>query len=154
MIRTSLFAIPAALVLAACTVETQSPEPSTTQSPITSPSNGGTAKPEVAFSCSGQVTRRDVGLSFDVGVRCVGGGPNVDCGGAAPACAAQDVAFTYPPPATDCDMGQKTYVWNGSACTGHKIVGSDGNLVCKGNDCEKTFRAEVDCLAAYSACPR
>lgn len=149
-----VFVVPASFLFLACTVETEVPTPTPAPSSSTEatvPATG--AKPEVAFSCSGAISRRTAGLG-GVGLRCIGGGPNVDCGGPAAPCAAQDVAFSYAPPATDCDVGQRLFFWNGAACVGQKIVGGSGNLVCKGNDCEKLFDSEASCVSAYSACPK
>jgi len=151
-----LIAVPASFLFLACSVETSAPGPTPSSTSSTEAPAAGAAKPEVAFACSGQIVKKTapLGLTFDVAPRCIGGGPDVDCGGPGAACAAQDVAFSYAPPATDCDVGQKVFVWNGTACVGQKIVGGEGNLVCKGNDCEKVFKTEEACAAAYASCAK
>lgn len=156
MLRAALFAI-VPVFLVACTVETTDPSKSSSSTATgegTNKETEGASKPEVRFSCSGAILEQGLGLDLSVGPRCIGGGPNVDCGSPSAACAAQDVVFSYPPPASDCDMGQQLFFWDGSACKGQKIVGSEGNLACKGNDCKNVYKTADACAEAHSACPR
>lgn len=156
----ALLALPLSLSLLACAAEIQTPDPTSTGTGVASgsaaPSTG--SKPEVGFSCGGEVSPRSMGLETAVSVRCVGAGPDsgtfgTNCAPPAPTCAPQDVAFRYEPPAMRCP-GTDLFAWDGKACIAHNTHGEGGMLVCKGNDCDKTFATKAACEAAHETCPR
>lgn len=149
--------------LFACTSETTSPSPAppassqppgSSQSPASgqtaSSSSGATPAPSsvYAISCDGQVKKLSSSFELDLAPRCVGGGPDTNCGSG---CGAQDVAFSFAPPAANC-MPSSIYYWNGTACVAQATQDNDGTLRCSGKDCENIFRTEADCEAHASAC--
>jgi hypothetical protein len=146
-------ALPLSLSLVACTATVNpNPEPTSSSGSASNAGSATGAQTVVGFSCDGSSVTKGLGLELDVSPRC-GNGTETDCGGNKPiACTAQDVTFSYPPPAVDCDRGIQVFSWDGTACVGRKVVGSDGNLLCKGSDCPKLFQTEEACRTAYTSC--
>ncbi len=148
-------ALPLSLSLVACTATVNpSPEPTSSSGSASNTGSAAGAQAVVAFSCDGSSVTKGVELDLDVAPRC-GNSSETDCGGNGnkpSACAAQDVSFSYPPPAVDCDRGIQVFSWDGSTCVGHKVVGGEGNLLCKGSDCPKLFQTEQACRTAYASC--
>lgn len=146
-------ALPLSLSLFACSATVSpSPEPTSTSGSASNTGEANGSQTVLAFSCDGRSVARSYELDLDVSPRC-GNGTETDCGGNKPsACAAQDVTFSYPPPAVDCDHGVQVFSWDGATCVGHKVVGGEGNLLCKGSDCPKLFQTEQACRTAYASC--
>lgn len=118
-----------------------------------SPTGSGDG-PEYTVSCSGEVAAKPSSLELDLDVapRCVGGEPGTFCadpdGGS---CNAEDVAFSYAPPAFRCPS-TTIYAWDGKACVGHSTASDGGALRCKGKDCQKIFKSKEACEEAHAAC--
>jgi hypothetical protein len=150
-----VLALPLSFSLVACSATVSpSPEPTSSSGSASNTGSPNGSQTVLAFSCDGRAVARsyELDLDLDVSPRC-GNGTETDCGGnKASACAAQDVTFSYPPPAVDCDHGVQVFSWDGSTCVGHKVVGGDGNLLCKGSDCAKLFQTEQACRTAYASC--
>lgn len=66
-------------------------------------------------------------------------------------CAAQDVVFSYAPPAHRC-IGTDIFAWDGAGCVAHPTGAEGGSLNCKGSDCEHIFKTKDACETAYKAC--
>lgn len=119
--------------------------------------NGENANTETvfAFACDGNVSKL---ATFDRGLqpKCVDGPPGSKCGGTSETtCDAQDVHFSYEPPAMRC-VGVDVFEWNGTECVAHDthgdVDGESGMLRCTGKDCEHLFATKEACTEHANAC--
>ena len=109
------------------------------------------AASDYEISCHGEITKQSLGLDLSLAPRCVGGDGTTfgsNCGG--DPCAAQDIAISYVPPATRCGSID-LFAWDGTTCKKY-TTNHGGAMHCKGQDCEKLFKTEAECKAAYDAC--
>jgi hypothetical protein len=143
------------MALAACSGSADdptSPAGGTGTGTETNPSTPGAgttgSAPEYNVSCHGDVSKQNIG-SIGATPLCVGGEPGTFCGD--DPCAPQAIEIRYEPPAYKC--GSTTvWAWDGSACKGYPTSSNGGAMKCKGTGCEKLYKSESDCKAAYASC--
>lgn len=117
--------------------------------PAGTPSGSGpAAAAEYAVSCHGDVTARSLTLDLGVGPRCAGGDGGTRCGSP---CAPMDAQVRYEPPAMRCGV-TNVFVWDGAQCKALPTQTNEGAMKCRGADCPRLFKSEMECRAAYAQC--
>ncbi|MBX3227049.1 MAG: hypothetical protein KIT84_36065 [Labilithrix sp.] len=110
------------------------------------------AGPEYLVSCDGAVTKASVRIDVGLAPRCIGGdGSTFGCSD--DGCAAPEAAIRYELPAPRCPASN-VYVWDGTSCRTHPTATEQGSMRCRGAGCEKLFKTEAECTAAYASCGR
>jgi hypothetical protein len=115
------------------------------------PSDGSSA-PAYSVSCDGEVSKlTNAMIGANVAPRCVGADPDSGTFGCDDPCDAQEVSFTYAPPALRCGATD-VWTWDGEACVAHPTQTAEGAMTCTGAGCPNLFKTEEACEQAYGHC--